>query len=253
MKLAARIFTALAIALAISYVAARDHTPDASAAAGKIDVLNVGTCYATSSDVFGEDDCMDNANDDGDTYRLDTGSNSGIQGLETASTIYATYAVDPKTSAQEPRGVLQDSDLIKISILDAGRDRRTPVLLRAGGDQHPALSAALDCYNADGVFTDNAARASAPDGYDFEVCGVYKLINDEFFSSTPMDGDSLLAYNRSQTFVNRDTLRAQRAPRRSCSPTRFPLATCLRSIYRLARTFFRFIGNSTGRTCPMTQ
>ena len=52
-KLAAKIFTALAIAFAISYVAARDYSPDASAAAGKIDVLNVGTCYATSSEVFG--------------------------------------------------------------------------------------------------------------------------------------------------------------------------------------------------------
>ena len=209
-KLAAKIFTALAIALAISYVAARDYTPDASAAAGKIDVLNVGTCYATSSDVFGEDDCIDNANDDDDTYRLDTGSNSGIQGLETASTIFATYAVDPKTSAEEPRAVLQDSDLIKVSILDDGRDRRTPVLLRAGGNQHPTLTAALDCYNADGVFQATAARSSTIDGYDRELCGVYKLINDEFFATTPMDGNTLLDYERTQTFVDRETASAQR-------------------------------------------
>ena len=203
MKLAAKIFTALAIAFAISYVAARDYTPDASAAAGKIDVLNVGTCYATSSDVFGEDDCLD-ATDEDDTYRLDTGSNAGIQGLEVASNIYATYAVDPKTSAEEPRGVLANSDLIKVSILDSGRDRRTPVLLRAGGDQHPALTAALDCYDANNAFQEQAARGQTRDGIDGELCGVYKLINDEFFSTAPKDGDDLLVYQRLQKFVNRD-------------------------------------------------
>ena len=202
-KLAAKIFTALAIALAISYVAARDHTPDASAAAGKIDVLNVGTCYATSSDVFEEDDCIDNANDDDDTYRLDSGSNSGIQGLETASTIYATYPADPKTTAENPRGVLKDSDLIKISVLDDGRDRRTPVLLRAGGSEHPTLTAELDCYDADNNFQMGAARGNQIDGHDRELCGVYKLINDEFFATAPLDGDQLLQYDREQTFIDR--------------------------------------------------
>lgn len=203
MKLAAKIFTALAIAFAISYVAAREFTPDASAAAGKIDVLNVGTCYATSSDVFGEDDCLD-ATDTDDTYRLDTGSNAGIQGLEVASAVYATYAVDPKTSAEEPRGVLANADLIKVSILDSGRDRRTPVLLRAGGDQHPTLAAALDCYNNDNAFQEQASRGQTRDGIDGELCGVYKLINDEFFATAPMDGDDLLTYERLQKFVNRD-------------------------------------------------
>ena len=205
-KLAARIFTALAIAFAISYVAARDFTPDASAAAGKIDVLNVGTCYATSSEFFGEDDCKDNVDDDNE-YDLDTGSNPGIQGLETTSTVYATYAVDPKTSAEEPRGVLQDADLIKISILDDGRDRRTPVLLRAGGNQHPPLSAELDCYDeSDGDldFNLNASRGTQIDGFDREMCGVYKLINDEFFPNAPMDGDALLKYNRAQKFIDRE-------------------------------------------------
>ena len=209
MKLAAKIFTALAIAFAISYVAARDYTPDASAAAGQIDVLNVGTCYGTSSDVFGQDDCIDNAaGDPDDEYALDSGSNSGIQGLETASTIFATYAVDPKTSAEEPRAMLQDADLIKISILDSGRDRRTPVLLRAGTDQHPTLTAALNCYDAAGAFRSDAARGSTRDGYDHEMCGVYSLINAG--ATTPLDGDDLLVYNRAQRFVNRDDRDAAR-------------------------------------------
>ena len=205
-KLAARIFTALAIAFAISYVAARDFTPDASAAAGKIDVLNVGTCYATSSDVFDQEDCIDNVDATDDQYRLDTGNNQGIQGLETKSTVFATYAADPRTSSDAPRGILQDSDLIKISILDGGRDRRTPVLLRAGGAQHPTLSKALDCYTvSEGElrFNMSAMRGSQIDGYDREMCGVYKLINDEFFPTAPMDGDALLKYNRAQKFIDR--------------------------------------------------
>lgn len=206
-KLAAKIFTALAIAFAISYVAARDFAPDASAAAGKIDVLNVGTCYATSSDVFEQDDCIDNVGEADDQYRLDTGSNPGIQGLETKSTVFATYAADPRTSSDAPRGILQDADLIKISILDGGRDRRTPVLLRAGGAQHPTLSAPLDCYNvsSDGdlVFNANAARGSQIDGYDREMCAVYELINDEFFPTARMDGNALLKHDRAQKFIDR--------------------------------------------------
>ena len=212
-KLAARIFTALAIAFAISYVAARDFTPDASAAAGKIDVLNVGTCYATSSDVFEQEDCIDNVGEADDQYRLDTGSNPGIQGLETGSTVFATYAVDPMTSSDAPRAILQDADLIKISILDGGRDRRTPVLLRAGGAQHPTLTAELDCYTvSDGElsFRENTARGSQIDGYDREMCGVYKLINDEFFPTEPMDGNALLKYDRAQKFIDRAEAEANR-------------------------------------------
>ncbi len=223
MKLAAKIFTALAIALAISYVAARDYTPDASAAAGKIDVLNVGTCYATSSEVFGEDDCIDNVSNDDDEYDLDTGSNSGIQGLETTSTVYATYADDPKTSGDPPRGILQDSDLVKVSILDTGRDRRTPVLLSAGvgadGDLYGAQTGGTsdpDCYaNGTGaneqntVFNADAKRGSDQDGFDREICRVYKFINDDLFRTGPKkDGDELLDPERQQTFVNRDADRA---------------------------------------------
>ena len=207
-KLAAKIFTALAIAFAISYVAARDYTPDASAAAGKIDVLNVGTCYATSSDVFGQDDCQDGTPAD-DTYELDPDGNAGIQGLETGSTVFATYAVDPKTSAEEPRAVLQDSDLIKISILDAGRDRRTPVLLRAGWglNQHPDLSGVtneIDCYTSTGAFDTTFSLDGTVDFVDQEICAVYKLINDRYFSADPLDGDALLNRSRDQLVVNRD-------------------------------------------------
>ena len=43
--------------------------------------------------------------------------------------LYATYAHDPKTAAEAPRGIIANADLIKISIKDTGRDRRDPVLI----------------------------------------------------------------------------------------------------------------------------
>ena len=47
------------------------------------------------------------------------------------SDLYATYAYDPKTASDEPRVILEDSDLIKISIADSDRDKRTGVLIKA--------------------------------------------------------------------------------------------------------------------------
>ena len=212
-KLAAKIFTALAIALAISYVAARDYTPDASAAAGKIDVLNVGTCYATSSEVFGEDDCRDNLTDN-DQYNLaeeGASGGAGIRDLKTGSKIYSTYAVDPKTSAEEPRAILLDSDLIKVSIEDEGRDRRTPVLLKAGGASAPHLTTGganpvtTDCYG-----TNNALReaptlsdSGTVTGLHRELCAVYELVNNEFFQNSKKD--DLLDFDLHQRFEARGT------------------------------------------------
>ena len=211
MKLAAKIFAALALALAISYVANWSQSPDASAAAGKIDVLNVGTCYATSDSVFNEGDCKDNAavdedgNEDGE-YNLDTGSNAGIQGLGVTAQPYATYAVDPKTSAEEPRAILQDADLVKISIMDTGRDKRTPVLLRAGGStatdriETSATQAPTECYNdaSEATITPRAG-AGNQDGLDLEICAVYNLINENVTNKA----DDLLDFTLTQAFEQR--------------------------------------------------
>ena len=210
MKLAAKIFAALALALAISYVANWSQAPDASAAAGKIDVLNVGTCYATSSSVFGEAECRDNTADQEDSqYALDSGSgNSGLQNLKVTARPFATYAVDPKTSAEEPRAILMDADLIKISIADPGRDRRTPVLLRAGGDATetritPLVTAdiptGVGCYNNDTNARDVTPRvAGAIDALDRELCEVHYIIN----GTTSSPKDNLYDYTLHQTFVN---------------------------------------------------
>ena len=47
--------------------------------------------------------------------------------------LYATYAHDPKTAAENPRGIIVNADLIKISIKDQDRDRRDPVLIAITG------------------------------------------------------------------------------------------------------------------------
>ena len=52
------------------------------------------------------------------------------------SDLYATYAYDPKTASDEPRVILEDSDLIKISIADSGRDKRTGVLIKGDDVEH---------------------------------------------------------------------------------------------------------------------
>ena len=203
-KLAAKIFAALALALAISYVANWNQAPDASAAAGKIDVLNVGTCYATSDSVFNEGNCKDNVDEDQE-YNLDTGSNAGIQGLGVTAQPYATYAVDPKTSAEEPRAILQDADLIKVSIEDKGRDKRTPVLLRAGGTTATervatgAGATATDCYTQNQL--DITPRVSgSEDGIDREICEVYELINGNATTKV----DNLIDFSLTQAFEVRE-------------------------------------------------
>ena len=128
MQLSARILTALAVlTLLVAYVAGGGASPSVKAATGTIDVLNVGTCYTTDDDVFSAEDCdddNDDNNESGDGYEV--GSRKAI--TEVDNGVYATYAVDPKTSAEAPRAILKNSDLIKIIIEDEGRDKRTGVL-----------------------------------------------------------------------------------------------------------------------------
>ncbi len=127
MQLSSRILTALAVLiLAVAVVAVRaGSSGTVEAATGTIDVVNVGTCYTTSTDVFGVDDCNDG---DGNAYNV-----AGRDTITETGMVYATYAHDPKTAPDSPRAVLENSNLIKISIKDTGRDKRTPVLLGAGG------------------------------------------------------------------------------------------------------------------------
>ena len=129
MQLSSRILTALAVLiLAVAVVAVRaGSTGTVEAATGTIDVLNVGTCYATDIDVFKVGAC-----DDGDGNAYDVADRDTISEV---GTVYATYAHDPKTAPDDPRGILTNSNVIKISIADSGRDKRIPVLLGAGNSK----------------------------------------------------------------------------------------------------------------------
>ena len=126
MKLAARFLTAMAIvSLAMMYIATRDQLPDAYAETGKINALNVGTCYATDEDEFRKTDCLHGAGTD--AYDV-----AGRKDVTETEDLYATYAVDPRTSAESPRAILYNADLIRVSIKDPGRDKRIGVLYGAG-------------------------------------------------------------------------------------------------------------------------
>ena len=122
MQLSARILTALAVlAFVVGVVVGAQNAQDeASAATGTIDALNVGTCVTTNADVFGTGHCT----------QLDAFYQQGeLEDLIEVDTLYGTYAHDPATAAESPRAILEDGDLIRISVTDSGRDRRDPVLI----------------------------------------------------------------------------------------------------------------------------
>ena len=123
---------------------AEQYTPTVDAAAGTIDALNVGTCLTTNDDVF-KGDC--------DMLMKDpagTANDWEVRAKKTkVSTLYATYAHDPKTASDEPRAILTDSDLLEISISDPDRDKRSGVLIQGasggaiGDDDTPGSLAAV--------------------------------------------------------------------------------------------------------------
>ena len=126
MQLSARILTALAVlTVAVGMmVTVQTKTPEVSASPGSIAVINVGACVSSDLDKLDESDC----NDHHETFQFEQ---EGLDEAIERSTIYATYAHDPKTAAEEPRAILQDSDLLKVSITDIDRDTRTGVLVAA--------------------------------------------------------------------------------------------------------------------------
>ncbi len=164
MQLSSRILTALAVLiLAVAVVAVRAGSPGTvEAATGTIDVLNVGTCYATDDEVFDADDCVSGEVDDvtGNPVDYDV---AGRDEVGEVATVYATYAHDPKTAPDSPRAVLTNSNLIKISISDSGRDKRTPVLLPVGN----AATANTGAACPDSPLTD-ACKFDNPDDPETE-------------------------------------------------------------------------------------
>ena len=89
-----------------------------------IDLLNVGMCVTTDDSVFKEKDC-----DDGDGNETFTVGDRDE--LVERETVYATYAFDPISATVRPRAILENADLVKVTITDKGRDRRRSVLYPA--------------------------------------------------------------------------------------------------------------------------
>ncbi len=205
-----RINTALAaiavIALAVMAIGVHSIVPTASAATGTIDVLNVGTCLTTDDPdaddaIFEASDCNDGGGGDYDV--------AGRDDVLQVDDVYATYAHDPKTGAEAPRAILENSDLIKVSISDPGRDRRTGVLVRGAGwiedpsDDPDAMDDGLDLAGADGSDLDTEPDTLRQVAYeslkDIEDLGTAADVayygTDEFYFR-------LIQSNRSDTKVN---------------------------------------------------
>ena len=125
MQLSARILTALAVLAFVVGVAVgtKGATDDVSAATGTIDALNVGVCATTNADVLDEAHC---------TQRMARYQQDELDEAIEVDTLFATYSHDPNTGAEAPRAIIQDGDLIRISITDKDRDRRDPVLIPTG-------------------------------------------------------------------------------------------------------------------------
>ena len=151
MQLSARILTALAVlTVAVGMmVTVQTKTPEVSASPGSIAVINVGACVTSSLSKLDQTDC----NDHHETFQFEQ---EGLDDAIERSTIYATYAHDPKTAAEEPRAILQDSDLLKVSITDTDRDTRTGVLISADATTAATfLDAGVDGGTADADGPDN--------------------------------------------------------------------------------------------------
>ena len=167
MQLSSRILTALAVLiLAVAVVAVRAGSPGTvEAATGIIDVLNVGTCYTTDDEVFEVSDCNDG---DGAPYEV-----AERDSITETGTVFATYAHDPKTAPDDPRGILENANLIKVSISDPERDKRTPVLLAAGNAPNDVMNDVTD-FNAEDL----------PDTLDNDESGYLQRIRADFDDET---------------------------------------------------------------------
>ena len=194
MQLSARILTALAVlAFTVAIVAgARSATDEVSAATGTVDALNVGACTTTNSDVLDIGDCKGFNPDTGAEESGGAGNtNAFFEADELGEAIeveelYATYAHDPKTAAEAPRGIITNGDLIKVSIKDQDRDRRDPVLI--------AIANAITTVTSD---HDEDAGTTAVDVFEDINAGVtdavpvYRLVRDYDATTDTTDGGSL--------------------------------------------------------------
>ncbi len=195
MQLSARILTALAVlAFTVAVVAGRGATEEVSAATGTIDAMNVGACTTTNGDALKIGDCKIGNDGLGNTTAFfEAGT---LDEAIEVDELYATYAHDPKTAAEAPRGIIANADLIKISIKDTGRDRRDPVLIAVSNSANDGPNTAL----ASAEFQDDGTTAASPappifDGEDTDGTDDRFTLADDYVSGDPDtitgDGGSL--------------------------------------------------------------
>lgn len=127
MQRTANLITALtALALAVAFVAGLSfQTQRTDAAAATIAALNVGTCHTTDAKILDEEDCNEHYNN----FEFNRDALEGAIEIRAGERFFATYAHDPRTADEPARAILDDSDLVKISIKDEGRDVRQGVLI----------------------------------------------------------------------------------------------------------------------------
>ncbi len=186
MQLSARILTALAVlAFAVGVVAgAQNATNEVSAATGTIDALNVGACTTNNADVFSKDNC---------TQKTAFFQQGELEDLIEVSSVYATYAHDPKTAAENPRAILEDSDLVRVSVSDKGRDRRDPVLITAdntdfddgGGESGDPFSPSTTLLTA----TDDPATTEPTDNTEDDTINPQKVVAESALGDEDKTGD----------------------------------------------------------------
>ena len=130
--------SALAAAVVAVVAVSSSGILSAQSATTTIDLLNVGLCVTTDDSVFKESDCDDGSGSD-TTFTV--GDRDEIVERET---VYATYAHDPISASERPRAILRNSDLVKVTITDKGRDRRRSVLYPAAIASNADYSLLLD-------------------------------------------------------------------------------------------------------------
>lgn len=176
-----RISSTLAVAAAVAALAVAALVASSSGIltaqstpAAKIDLLNVGICVTTDDSVFSESECDDG--DGNDEFNV-----GDREDLVQRDQVYATYAHDPISASEQPRAILVNSDLVKVSITDKGRDRRRSVLF-------PAVIA-----ESSGTEVNTATLLDSTAGEPV-VAKIKDLINESPFAAKLADEDQISGF-----------------------------------------------------------
>ncbi len=225
--------SALAAAVVAVVAVSSSGILSAQSATTTIDLLNVGMCVTTDDSVFKESDCDDGSGSD-TTFTV--GDRDEIVERET---VYATYAHDPISASERPRAILQNSDLVKVTITDKGRDRRRSVL-------YPAAITGTTSYE---TLLDSAAGAPV-------VAKIKSLIGESDFAEMLTDEQNITGFeskditlfrprvSTGQAVINDSGTTSLNFKRKSTSPDQFlPLSDDEDNDVVL---FFGFEVNETG-------